>query len=652
MSLEGQQISHYRLMRLLGSGGMGEVYLAEDAPIQRRVAIKTIQAEVTPYPNASTFQETTRLFQREARAIAMLDHPHILPLYDYGQTTINEATVSYLVMPYRPEGSLALWLRQQSSSALVQGIPLHAQDIVHLVSQAAGALQHAHDHQIIHQDIKPANFLIRGNQENPNRPDLLLADFGIARFTTASASTSRSIRGTPTYMAPEQLEGLAVPATDQYALAIMTYEILTGYSPFQGGIGQVMYQHLQVQPSPPSTHNPSLPADVDLVILQALAKKPEERFHSVSAFYHAFKQAMEGSNATTIMGERIEPIPDLRVVLAISDIEAVRGTLRNLTLPDGRQVSIAVPAGAYDGQLIHLDGQDIPSSSGRAGAFLITLVITPSVNRPTAANYEPTVAALAPSSYNQLNVPSQRHSRGLMVFLNVLVLLVVVGSLGYAFFYVTASKQQTSINTSGTALTHVSATTLVNPYTHVGTLALNDPLKDNNQNVDWMTGTNQNNATCEFVGGAYQSSQPLDGDFHACLALATDFGNFVFEVQMTIVSGYSGGIIFRANHTNSTFYYYRVGQDGSYNLRAYVDSLIDHSHLLVSGSSPSIYSGYNQANLIAVVANGSSLGLYANHQLIANVNSNEFSDGQIGVVAYNQGGLATVVYSNARVWTL
>src|SRR6266853_2056550 len=283
MSLEGQQISHYRLMRLLGSGGMGEVYLAEDAPIQRRVAIKTIQAEVTPYPNASTFQETTRLFQREARAIAMLDHPHILPLYDYGQTTINEATVSYLVMPYRPEGSLALWLRQQSSSALVQGIPLHAQDIVHLVSQAAGALQHAHDHQIIHQDIKPANFLIRGNQENPNRPDLLLADFGIARFTTASASTSRSIRGTPTYMAPEQLEGLAVPATDQYALAIMTYEILTGYSPFQGGIGQVMYQHLQVQPSPPSTHNPSLPADVDLVILQALAKKPEERFHSVSA---------------------------------------------------------------------------------------------------------------------------------------------------------------------------------------------------------------------------------------------------------------------------------------------------------------------------------------------------------------------------------
>src|SRR5205085_11720030 len=109
------------LLRLLGSGGMGEVYLAEDAPIQRQVAIKVIRAEVTPYPSASTMQETERLFQREAKAIAMLDHPYILPLYDYGEASINGASIAYLVMPYRPEGSLMLWLRQQSSSALAQG---------------------------------------------------------------------------------------------------------------------------------------------------------------------------------------------------------------------------------------------------------------------------------------------------------------------------------------------------------------------------------------------------------------------------------------------------------------------------------------------------------------------------------------------------
>src|SRR6266699_1475762 len=122
MSLEGQRIGRYHLLRLLGSGGMGEVYLAEDTPINRQVAIKVIRAEVTPYPNVSAVKETTRLFQREAKAIAMLDHPHILPLYDYGEETINGNTITYLVMPYRPEGSLTLWLQQRSSSGDSQGL--------------------------------------------------------------------------------------------------------------------------------------------------------------------------------------------------------------------------------------------------------------------------------------------------------------------------------------------------------------------------------------------------------------------------------------------------------------------------------------------------------------------------------------------------
>lgn len=167
-----------------------------------------------------------------------------------------------------------------------------------------------------------------------------------------------------------------------------------------------------------------------------------------------------------------------------------------------------------------------------------------------------------------------------------------------------------------------------------------------------MTGANQNNATCAFIGGAYQVTQPLDGDFHACLALTTDFSNCVYEVQMTIISGSAGGILFRASQANSTFYYFRVGQDGSYDVRVYVDPLIDHSRLLATGSSPALHSGTNQPNLLAVVADSSSLELYANHQLLTRLSDTTLTHGQIGVVAYNQGGLATVVYSNAKVWTL
>jgi eukaryotic-like serine/threonine-protein kinase len=675
MPLEGQQIGRYRLVRLLGSGGMGEVYLADDAPIQRQVAIKVIRAEVSPYPTASAIQEAARLFQREARAIAMLDHPRILSLYDYGETTMNGTTITYLVMPYRPEGSLALWLRQRDNPEHGQGIPLLTQDVVHIISQAAEALQHAHDHQIIHQDVKPANFLIRSNQENPNRPDLLLTDFGIARLTTTTSSTSHSVRGTPTYMAPEQLEGHAVPATDQYALAIMAYELLTGRPPFQGGLGQVMYQHLQAQPAPPSTFNPRLPAEIDTVLLHALAKKPEERFHSISAFARAFQGAMQSTDAPTIASERAASASDMRATLAISDMEALRGTTRTLTLPDGRRVTVSVPPGAYDGQLIRLKGQG--TSSG--GTLLIMLAIAPTVESPVVHNTESTVVKAPPSSHDNLSIPRKGRTSGVVILMIALALLVIVGSVGFAFFYITTSRQLADINASATTFARSKATpptvlqttpsstqtaiptqqnvqptpaTPSDPYTHTGVLTRNDPLRDNSQGLGWQTGTNQNNATCTFVNGAYQSSQPVDGDFHACLALATDFSNFVYEVQMTIISGYSGGILFRANQANSTFYYFRIGQDGGYDLRAYVDALIDHSRLLASGSSAAIQTGYGNSNLVAVVANGSSLELYVNHQLITSVNNGIYSHGQIGIVAYNQGGLATAVYSNARVWTL
>lgn len=134
---------------------MGEVYRAEDLQLHRQVAIKVTRAEVASYPDGQAVQEAARLFQREARAIAMLDHPHILPLFDYGEEQVNGATFTYMVMPFRQEGSLTTWLQKYSGSGL-----LSSQEVVYFIHQAAEALQHAHDHHITHQDVKPSNFLI------------------------------------------------------------------------------------------------------------------------------------------------------------------------------------------------------------------------------------------------------------------------------------------------------------------------------------------------------------------------------------------------------------------------------------------------------------------------------------------------------------
>src|SRR5579863_4223330 len=112
MALEGLQLGNYRLTRLIGSGGMGEVYLAADTRINRQVAIKVVRTEASPYPDANTTKEGARLFQREMKTIALLDHPHILPLYDFGEESVNKMTLVYMVMPFRPEGSLTDWLQQ------------------------------------------------------------------------------------------------------------------------------------------------------------------------------------------------------------------------------------------------------------------------------------------------------------------------------------------------------------------------------------------------------------------------------------------------------------------------------------------------------------------------------------------------------------
>jgi serine/threonine protein kinase len=302
----GSVIGGYTIKRLLGSGGMGAVYLAEDPAIGQQVAIKILRSEGS---DLSDPQQALERFKQEARALASLDHLHILPLYRYGEEETPAGRRAYMVMQYRPEGSLWDWLRRragmasqdslQQAPALPAGLPtiwpLSLSEAEDYLRQAASALQYAHEHGIIHRDIKPANFLLR--IEAGPRVHLLLSDFGLARLF-ASGSATGQIFGTPLYMAPEQFDGEARPESDQYALAIMIYLLLTGRTPFEGDPLQLMHQHLSKEPPPIRTFNPALPEALEAVFARALAKAPEQRFPSVSAFAAAFDQAVRSSAFT------------------------------------------------------------------------------------------------------------------------------------------------------------------------------------------------------------------------------------------------------------------------------------------------------------------------------------------------------------------
>jgi len=561
MSLNNQYGSRYRLLSLLGRGSLGEVYLAEDTHSGRQVAVKMIRIDSIPHFHPHAAQKALLLFQRETQVLARINHPHILPLFDYGQVIVNGNAYISFIMPLCPEGSLAAWLRQRGKPPT-----LSPQEMSYILSQAARILQHAHDQHITHLNVKPENFLMRGRGDS-SLPDFSLADFGIATFVARASAVNQKAHGSPIFMAPEQWEGYPVAATDQYALAVVVYQLLAGRPPYSGSQEQLLYQHFHAQPLPPNHFNQQIPADIDAIILHALAKRPENRFDSLFTFAHPFHRALYS------------------------------------TVPP----SHSTPQGP--GQL----------------------------------------AAAVPASQPK-STPHPSRTRVVAIGLCILALLILVSGIGSSLIlsHSSAAPRTGPMGETATAQVATATTRMANPNPYppyTGTLIFYDPMTSDRFN--WTTGST-NDAACMYTGSAYHVIGKKRATASPCLGsgiLFSNYSNFVFEVDMTMISGTGGGIRFHISSVGS--YNFVVYQNGHYELTTYDSYGNYHARLLGATARSTIKTGLKETNSIAVVARGKQIDLYVNHIRIGGAQGSFPNVGSFGLIA---DGESEVAWSSAKLW--
>ena len=373
--LIGAQVGSYKILKLLGTGGMGAVYLGEHSGIGSRVAIKFLHEHLSS--NADLVQR----FYAEARAVNVIGHANIVSIFDMNVLPPNRY---YLVMEYLEGNSLESQVG--SSMAMERAVPI--------MVQVCDALDQAHQLGVVHRDLKPENIMLvkRGRQED----FVKILDFGIAKLQSTMSSRKTAtgvIIGTPDYMAPEQAGGENIDGrTDQYSLGVIAYELATGRTPFAGlPITAMLVAHLSQDPRAPNSINPALPAGISIAIMKALAKRPESRFASCGDFGRALEAALKqsGSNSSGVM---VQPTS--------TDSAAMRATptpadvaLNKLT-PSGSQPASGIsPSGPAtsapprhiasfevevkpdEGPTLRLQVQDV----SRAGCFLCSTAAPPRV---------------------------------------------------------------------------------------------------------------------------------------------------------------------------------------------------------------------------------------------------------------------------------
>ncbi|WP_226681222.1 Stk1 family PASTA domain-containing Ser/Thr kinase [Sutcliffiella horikoshii] len=302
----------YKIMEVIGGGGMANVYLAHDMILDRDVAVKVLRLDF------ANDEEFIRRFRREAQSATSLDHPNIVSIYDIGE----EDDIYYIVMEHVSGKTLKQYIQQYA--------PVEQYNAVEIMNQLTSAISHAHENGIIHRDIKPQNILI------DDYGTVKVTDFGIAMALSSTTITqTNSLLGSVHYLSPEQARGsLATKKSDVYALGIVMFELLTGRLPFSGESAvSIALKHLQSQTPSPKRWNPTLPQSMENVVLKAMAKDPLHRYASVDEMQADVMTALEPSR----MNEPKFYIPDDDEE-ATKAIPIIKGSLNNITNEDETRI--------------------------------------------------------------------------------------------------------------------------------------------------------------------------------------------------------------------------------------------------------------------------------------------------------------------------
>jgi ABC-type sugar transport system substrate-binding protein len=369
----GKQLGDFIIREQIGQGGMALVFRAHQPSVHRDVALKII-----PLDDASrqTFQ---RRFTQEAELIASLEHIHILPVYDYGVTDL----AAYLAMRLLRGGTLA--------DRLNEG-PLHVDEAARLFRQFASGLNYAHQKGVIHRDLKPSNIML------DDAGNVMQTDFGLAKLIGSTKELTRqgTIVGTPSYMSPEQLRGETLDnRSDIYSAGIVLYHMLTGREPFGGPASDLVttiYQQLEKTPDPLSQFNPAIVPDVELIVLRALRKKPDDRYHTIQDMAEDLDSALGYRTSTDeLIAVRLR---DSEQVQASKSAAAIRH--RRYLLLAGIAAALVVIALAIVAVLALVGGDDGPD---RSPTVLAGEVAQASQSLPTTDEIERAQARLGSEGF-------------------------------------------------------------------------------------------------------------------------------------------------------------------------------------------------------------------------------------------------------------